>query len=55
MQTSGRVCCHSLCDFHKLFKSEPVISIVGGRGGGEEGEEGSVKEKLGNFCPFSVN
>jgi len=55
MQTSGCACCHSLCDFHKLFKSEPVISIVGGRGGGEGGEEGHVKEKLGICCPFSVN
>lgn len=55
MPTSGCVCYRSLCDFHGLFKSEPVISIVGGRGGGEEGEEGSVKEKLGFFCPFSGN
>lgn len=55
MQTSGCVCCHSLCDFHELFESESVISIVGGRGGGEEREEGYVKEKLGIFCPFSVD
>lgn len=55
MPTSGCVCYHSLCDFHRLFKSEPVISIVGGRSGEEEGEEGSVKEKLGFFCPLSGN
>lgn len=52
MPTSGCVCCCSLCDFHGLFESEPGISIVGGRGGGEEGEEGSVKEKRGFFLSF---
>lgn len=52
MPTSGCVCYRSLCDFHGLFELEPVISIVGGKSGEEEGEEGSVKEKLGFFVLF---
>lgn len=47
--------CHSLCDYHKMFKSEPVIYIVGGRGGDEVGEEGHAKKKTWDLCPFSVS
>lgn len=53
VQTSGYVCCHSLCDFHKPFKPEAVVSIVGGRGGRKVGRKVVLRKNLEFFCQLT--